>query len=105
MELISEAKAEVIEVIEDVGDDRNTKSSVKGDDTLKANKSGESSPASAVVANGVADMSEPINIVDGESRFAYSGRIAPLLILSLPPNYHPRPISPIPISSPPPVFW
>ena len=66
MELISEAKAEVIEVIEELGDDRSAKASVKGDDTLKASKSGESSPAAAVVANGIADMSEPINIVDGQ---------------------------------------
>ena len=65
MELISEAKAEVIEVIEDVGDDASTKESVKGDDTLKATRSENASPAPAVVANGVAG-SGPISIVNGE---------------------------------------
>ena len=63
MELISEAKAEVIEVIEDVGDDsKDNKDAIKTNDTLKAQRTDTSTPTP--VTNGLPD-SQPILITNG----------------------------------------
>ena len=60
MELISEAKAEVIEVIEDVGED--SKGTVKGNDTLKPARGEEAEPTPTT--NGI-PPSQPIVIGSG----------------------------------------